>query len=62
MGAIVADILVTMFCQMYKYFKPDIITIFDKPIISAKLVDKPILERVETSQVWKACLDRNQRQ
>lgn len=48
--------------QMYKYFKQDSVTIFDKSITSAKLRDKPASEKIEISQVQKACLDRNQRQ
>lgn len=32
---------------MYKYFEPNIIAVFNKPIISAKLIKKSILEKVE---------------
>lgn len=48
--------------QMYKYFKQDSVTIFNKSITSAKLRDKAASEKIEISQVQKACLDRNQRQ
>ena len=47
---------------MYKYFEPDIVTVLDKPVAPAKPVDKPAPKKVETPQVWKACLDKNQRQ
>lgn len=47
---------------MYKSFKLDNVAVSDKLVAPAKLVDKPALERVETLQAEKACLDRNQKQ
>lgn len=51
-----------MFCQIYKYFEPDTIIVFDEPIAPAKRVDKFILKRIEILQVQKSRLDKNQRQ
>lgn len=48
--------------QMYKYFKPNTVAVFNKPVTLVKPVDKLASEEVETLQVQKACLDRNQRQ
>lgn len=56
------DTLATMPYQIYKYFELDTIALFDKLIASAKSEDKLTLKRVEKPQVWKACLDRNQKQ
>lgn len=55
-------ILATMLRQIYKYFKPNMFAILDKPVATTKLADQSALEGVETSQMQKACLDRNQRQ
>ena len=48
--------------QMYKYFKPDIITVLNEPVASTKPVDKPALEKSETPQMRKSRLDKNYRQ
>lgn len=47
--------------QMYKYFELYIVAVFDEPVAPAKLMDKPAPERVEIPQMWKTCLDKNQR-
>ena len=48
--------------QIYKYFEPDTITVLDEPMAPAKPVDEAAPKKVETPQVQKARLDRNQRQ
>lgn len=48
-----------MLYQIYKYFEPDIITIFNKPMVQ---VDKPAPEKTKIYQVQKVCLNRNYRQ
>lgn len=47
---------------MYKYFEPNTVAILNEPVVPAKLVEKPALEKVEIPQAQKACLDKNQRQ
>lgn len=47
---------------MYKYFELDIVVVCDNPVTPVKLIDKPTSKGVETSQVQKACLDKNQKQ
>ena len=48
--------------QIYKYFEPDTIAIFDEPVAPDKPVENPAPEGVEAPQVQKVRLDRNQRQ
>lgn len=43
--------MVTVFCQMYKLFEPDTISVLNEPVTSVRPVDKPALEGAETPQV-----------
>lgn len=54
--------MATMPCQIYRYFEPDTIAVFNELVAPVKPVNKPASRRAETPQVRKIRLNKNYRQ